>query len=664
MTIGNLPKEIRRKPSRRAQILIGYLPTSRLETFPTAAGRRRALANVFHMCMGRILQPLKVAGVDGINMRSGDGVLRRTHPIFAIFVGDYPEQNLVCCTKNGRCPKCLIDPDSLGEDAKFPLRDLNAILDVLDTFDDDNPNPTAYAKACEGVGIKPVQHPFWEDLPYVNIFQSITSDVLHQLYQGVVKHLISWVTKACGAAEIDARCRRLPPNHNLRHFRKGITTLSRVSGKEHSDMCRILLGLIIDIRLPGGVSSTQFICAVRALLDFLYLAQFPTHTEETLRLLELSLTRFHENKSVFIDLGIRSDFNIPKLHSLQHYAAIIKLYGTTDNYNTEYSERLHIDFAKDAYRATNHKDEYPQMTLWLERKEKVLRHELFIQWRLQGQNPPMSDAPEMIHRTRIKMTRHPTVKSVHFETFQTEYGAADFRDELAKFVTRHNYGGDSRISAGQLHLIAQNIALPFRHLPAFHRIKFWIPDPHARSDIPETKDIAHVRPKQKEKKRGTWKPGRFDTVLVKIDSDADESNGIEGRIFPDFKGLLLIQFSGFRVAQVRAVFRIPDAVADRVFTNPDSEQPKHLAYIEWFTKFTPVPDADYDMYKISRAMQGNTGKRLASVIPVSDISSSVSLFPKPGAKIPREWTTDNVLELCKTFYVNPFSTHYSYFNDT
>ena len=35
--------------------------------------------------------------------------------------------------------------------------------------------------------------------------------ILHQLYQGVIKHLVAWLTEAYGAAEIDARCRRLPP---------------------------------------------------------------------------------------------------------------------------------------------------------------------------------------------------------------------------------------------------------------------------------------------------------------------------------------------------------------------------------------------------------------------------------------------------------------------
>ena len=43
------------------------------------------------------------------------------------------------------------------------------------------------------------------------------------------------------------------------------------------------------------------------------------------------------------------------------YIDSFKLFGTTDDYNTQNSERLHTDFVKDAYRATNHKDEFPQI---------------------------------------------------------------------------------------------------------------------------------------------------------------------------------------------------------------------------------------------------------------------------------------------------------------
>ncbi|KAJ7697770.1 hypothetical protein B0H14DRAFT_3100321 [Mycena olivaceomarginata] len=198
MTIGNIPKEIRREPSRRI------------------------LANVFHACMAHILAPLKDAGITGIPMTSGDGVTRHGHPIYATFVGDYPEQALVTAVKTGECPTCEAPRDMLGEDSDFPLRDLEAILTALESLDE---GPTIYARACEEAGIKP----------------AIGPDILHQLYQGVVKHLISWLKECCGEAEIDARCRRLPPNRNIRLFMSGISNLSRVTGKEHDQISRFLL---------------------------------------------------------------------------------------------------------------------------------------------------------------------------------------------------------------------------------------------------------------------------------------------------------------------------------------------------------------------------------------------------------------------------------------
>ncbi len=196
-------------------------------------------------------------------------------------------------------------------------------------------------------------------------------DILHQMLQGMVKHLIEWVTEIFGSAQIDARCHAMPPNHNIMLFAKGILNLSQISGHEHKKMCSILLGLIIDLPVPGGHNSSRIVKAVHSLLDFLYIAQYPCHTSDALDQLQGCLAAFHEHKTVFLDLGAWENFNLPKLHSLSHYMSSIRLFSTTDNYNTEQSEHLHIDFAKNAYHASNHKDEYPQMMLWLERHEKV-----------------------------------------------------------------------------------------------------------------------------------------------------------------------------------------------------------------------------------------------------------------------------------------------------
>ncbi|KIY61623.1 hypothetical protein CYLTODRAFT_362602 [Cylindrobasidium torrendii FP15055 ss-10] len=71
------------------------------------------------------------------------------------------------------------------------------------------------------------------------------------------------------------------------------------------------------------------------------------------------------------EFGVREHINIPKFHSLQHYITSIRYFGTTNNFNTEMFERLHIDFAKKGWRASNHRDEFPQMTVWVSRQENM-----------------------------------------------------------------------------------------------------------------------------------------------------------------------------------------------------------------------------------------------------------------------------------------------------
>jgi hypothetical protein len=382
MTIGNIPKDIRQKPSHGCWILLGYLPVTHLEHVNNKAVQRHALVNLFHACLWHMLEPLEQASHDDVPMTSGDGVVCHSHPIITCYSGDYPEQVLVTGIKTGQCPKCDIEHDKLRS-AGIPaaLWDLMVVLNVLALINEDY---VPFNHACQELGIKPIYKPFWEPHAHLNIFLSITPDILHQLYQGILKHLLAWIQGCWSEAEIDACCHHLPPNHNICLFMKGITSLSQVSRTEHDQICQLLLGIIIDIPLAGGFNAVRLLHATQAILDFIYLAQYPCHTSDTLPLLNNTLSRFHSNKSNFIDLGIHTNFNLPKLHSLHHYIEMIQLFHTTDNYTMEYTEQLHIDLAKDAYHATNHKEEYYQMTKWLKHRKKVLWHRSFIRWRQEG----------------------------------------------------------------------------------------------------------------------------------------------------------------------------------------------------------------------------------------------------------------------------------------
>ncbi|KAI9435761.1 hypothetical protein H4582DRAFT_2112229 [Lactarius indigo] len=525
-------------------------------------------------------------------MASADGISRRCHPIYACFIRDYPEQVLITCTKTGECAQCPEPRDKLGDTGpEIPTgwRELHTLLDTLHNFDDD---PAAFFESCKELGVKPVTEPFWKDLPYTHVYRSITPDILHQLYQGVMKHAIHWTTEIFGAAEIDARCCRLPPNHNTRLFLKGISSLSRVSGTEHGQICHFLLALIA---VP--------LCALRKLLDFLYLAQYPVHTTKTLQKMDAALQSFHDNKHIFVSLGIQDNFNIPKFHFTKHYCRSIKLFGTTDNFNTEYTERLHIDLAKDAYAATNHKDEFPQMALWLERKEKMARHTKYIQWRLDGCPAPKSVnwvPPGLDNRHILKMAIRPTVASAPIDRLE------------------------ERLTYSQLEDEANDVHLSIRRFLVWHNIKYLQEDPWTG----------------KLNKKDQLIPAQHDIVL--INSGTGVEAGVKDR----------------RIGQVHVVFSLPESECARLFPSGQSI-PKHLAYVKWFTSFSWEPEHNSGLHKISRCFLPD-GTKPASIIPVINIFRSVHLYLKFGRVAPASWMSSNILEMCKTFYLNPFTDRHLY----
>jgi hypothetical protein len=116
--------------------------------------------------------------------------------------------------------------------------------------------------------------------------------------------------------------------------------------------------------------------------------------------------------------------------------------------------------------------------------------------------------------------------------------------------------------------------------------------------------------------------------------------------------------TGHRIVQVRVVFEIPRKVIHDVFPSPDITPPQHLAYVEWFSPIPVTPGSNHLLYKVSRLT--HHGRRRASIIPVESILCSVHLLPIFGQRVPREWNTFSVLELCNAFYINPFSDRDNY----
>jgi hypothetical protein len=224
-----------------------------------------------------------------------------------------------------------------------------------------------YSKTINTLGIRPGV-PFWADLPYVEISHCVTPDLLHQLNKGVFKdHVFEWCRDILSKPEFDRRMKGQPRYQGLRHFVNGVSVIKQWTGNEAKALAKTFLPVIAGCKAPEAVGAAQ------CLMDFMYRAHMPELSDGDLELLERDLAEFHDLKNVFVRAEAVEDeerfHGIPKIHMLSHYVQSIRQLGTTDGYNTEAPERLHIDYVKEGWRASNHVNALEQMTTYLQRKE-------------------------------------------------------------------------------------------------------------------------------------------------------------------------------------------------------------------------------------------------------------------------------------------------------
>ncbi|KAF7319649.1 hypothetical protein HMN09_00305400 [Mycena chlorophos] len=363
--VANIETDVRRKPTSRAMVLIGYIPVSKFHGFrgPPLATSCTTTACANYSPASR--KPEK----KGVRMLCAD------HPIYAGHLADHPERCLSSCCEQNRCEFCKVRDEKRGDPILSEPRDHAETLRVLQQ-QANGLKPAAF----DDLGLR-LTDPFWKDLPHANIHTAFPPDILHQLDKGVFKdHTVSWATAAFGGsetqndAEVDKRFQAMPSHPSLRHFREGISLISQWTGNEYKNMEKLFLGVL------NGAVSDRVLLAVRRVLDFIYYAHFETHTDASLQKLHEAWLTFHANKQIFLDMGIRDHFNIPKIHAMWHYVRLIQLFGSAGGTSTELSERLHIDCAKLGYRASNRKNYVAQMTRWLSRREAIWRFTAYLEW--------------------------------------------------------------------------------------------------------------------------------------------------------------------------------------------------------------------------------------------------------------------------------------------
>ncbi|KAG8732259.1 hypothetical protein FRC11_014812 [Ceratobasidium sp. 423] len=673
LTIGNIPKHLRRRISSRATVLIGYLPVPKLDCEPNADLKRGIKRDLFHRCIQDMLAPLTKACKDGgAEVPCADKKIRRIYPVLAAYIADYPEQCKVACVKHTHCPLCITLPKTRGDPGDSGLRDRARTMKVLNTQDKKGSGWFAQ------YGLLPTR-PFWATHPYVDLGSFLTPDLLHQVHKGVMKdHLIKWATSILGKSTVDERYTSMPEVHGIRHFKNGISTVSQWTGRELKEMVKVLLPVLSD-------SDPAVVRAAHALMDFMYLAHGTSLSDEDLDAMDDAIRTFHDHKAVFQELGaVTTDkgfHGIPKLHMISHYVHLIRELGTPDGYNTETSERLHIDFAKMGYRASNKVNATKQMALYIQRLEAIAMHAAYLdeQQQLGGIEDTEDEveenwwdawyneeeeADQEFELLEQEGTQQPMPElQAEDEDTQASVYAAEWDKEkdglsypcpevvVAKIPTVKNVSADYMIRHHGATSIERSLqtylgrAVPeYRHLDlgdsdeyrfnTWSRFRLLHPPPPFNLSEGAHCDVVRAQPEKIDKYGRTSKPARFDTVLVLT---RDSAQGIHR----------------YRPARVHVIFELPNQIR-HVYPAP-------LAYVEFFNYCSDTPREPTALFTTSHSKNGD-GTRATSVVPLSSIRMTCHLAPKYTAAADDNYlmARSDTLTLYSKFFFNIFSSYFIY----
>ena len=380
MSCGNIKKAIRSKLTAQCWLLVAQIPVAKFEPIEFQGILTR---NLYHQCMDVVTARLKEHSHVPIELVDAGGFVRFVRTFLLAHLADNPEQQLIACVSANQSPVSVAQFYQLGDpEAHTPRHGAKTIRSISTLPIGPDISLRRLEREAKRAGLNGVREPFWRDWRFADPSTFLSPDALHQLHRMFLDHPVKWVRKLVGDAEIDKRMSVLQKRIGFRHFRNGFTRFKQHTGREQRDIERVFIGVI-----AGHKSiNPRIMTALRALLDFIYLAQYESHSSDTLRYLRDALNRFHSHKEALSAAGVRDGkrrkglFNIKKVEMMHHVPRFVERLGSVMQYSTDQTEHCHISMAKVPYEATNKKNYANQICRYLDRLEKIRVFTMYQVW--------------------------------------------------------------------------------------------------------------------------------------------------------------------------------------------------------------------------------------------------------------------------------------------
>jgi hypothetical protein len=214
----------------------------------------------------------------------------------------------------------------------------------------------------------------------VNIHEIMHVDILHQLLKGIVHRLKDWVQEyikvrlgsgsrarkrssdgarvdqSSWTTRLDDRFCQVPEIAGLRLF-PHFSNVSQWTGNEQKALIRQIVPVVAPFLEAPAMQFT------RAVVDFVLLAQYHSHDDNTLQYMENALLRMNLLKFAFEDFLSTNQYNYPKWHAMTHWTDSIRKFGSADGFDSAHFEAAHIYCYKVFYDLTNKRSDFEEQVL-------------------------------------------------------------------------------------------------------------------------------------------------------------------------------------------------------------------------------------------------------------------------------------------------------------
>ena len=357
MTIGNICSNVRMKATSHAWRCVALIPAEfkdRSELKPILQAR------VFHWSLDIVTATLKAATDKGCSLVDPRGNIRNCYFPLVSYIGDFFEQQLVACVSENAPVTTAEVPQFGGPAPATPQTSQEMLGQIKELCELVNPRHSGVSQKAA----KPRKLPFWRDWKFSDPCFFLTG--LQSGRQFFFDHVPRWCKAMAGSNTLNSRGSGL-------HHR--VPRQVQMTRRELDDINGTVVPLL------DGVANVadEFVYAVRALLEFIYRAQSPVHTDSSIAAMEQALVEFYAKKQS-IGKYANEIVKYPELEMMKNFGRQIKANGSLTQFSTDVTDRLIIMHCRGLFERAARQDRMPvgQIIEYLNQVETIRMFDVYL----------------------------------------------------------------------------------------------------------------------------------------------------------------------------------------------------------------------------------------------------------------------------------------------